>query len=109
MHIPHIGTKRKPPTKAGNPNILVHMVAMYNASQAVLGFMCCLVLHLPDVHARIDAFAAHNGIVRGYTENLVITATIYRHMRLTSRFYDTSYKSTPVSGFVAVMTIAKLL
>ena len=38
--IPHIGTKRKPLTKAGNLDILVHVVATYDASQAVLNFLC---------------------------------------------------------------------
>ena len=54
MHIPHIGTKRKPLTKAGSPNIPVHMVATYGAFRAVLDFLCHYVLRrLPDVHARV--------------------------------------------------------
>ena len=77
VHIPHIGTKRKPLTKAGSPNILVHVVATYDAFQAVLGFLCRHVLGcLPDVHSRTDAFAAYNGMIRGYTENLVIRCTL---------------------------------
>ena len=59
--------KRKPLTKAGSPNILVHVVATYNAFQAVLGFLCRHVLRcVLDIHARVDAFAAYNGMVRGY-------------------------------------------
>ena len=76
MRIPHINMKRKPLTKAGSPNVLVHVVATYDAFQAALGFLCCHMLHLPDVHARVDAFAAYNGMVRGYTENLVIRHTL---------------------------------
>ena len=56
--VPHIGTKRKPLTKAGSPNILVYVATTYDAFQAVLGFLCCHVQHFPDVHARVDAFAA---------------------------------------------------
>ena len=56
--------------------ILVHMVATYDAFQAVLGFLCHHVLCLPDVHVHVDAFAAYNGMVRGYTENLVIRHTL---------------------------------
>ena len=33
-----------PFNKAGSPNILVHVVAMYDAFQAVLGFLSCHVL-----------------------------------------------------------------
>ena len=95
IRISHIGTKRKLLTEAGSPNILVHVVAMYDAFQAVLGVLCCHVLHLPDVHTRVDEFAAYNGVVRGYTENLVIrctliikrkfsAVTIYRHTHSTS-------------------------
>ena len=51
VHTPYIGTKRNPLTKEGSQNILVHVVAMYDAFQAVLGFSCRHVLHLPDVHA----------------------------------------------------------
>ena len=99
MCIPHIGTKRKPLTKVGSPNILVHVEAVYNDSQVVLDFLCRHVLgSILDVHARADAFATYNGMIRGYTENLVIrctlvikciisAATIYRHMRLTSGLY----------------------
>ena len=76
VHIPHIGMKRKLLTKAGSANILVHVVATYDAFQAVLGFLCCHVLRLPDVHARVDAFAAYNGMVREYMENLVIRHTL---------------------------------
>ena len=31
---------------------------------------------LCDVHARIDALATNNGIIRGYTKNLVIRLTL---------------------------------
>ena len=63
MRIPHISTKRKLLTEAGSPNILVHVVATYDAFQTVLGFLCCYVLrHLPDIHAR-DVFAAYNRMV----------------------------------------------
>ena len=69
VHIPHIGTKKKPLTKAGSPNILVHVVATYDAFQAVLGFLCHNVLRcLLDVHTHVDAY---NRMVRGYT-NLII-------------------------------------
>ena len=64
MHIPHIGMKRKLLTEAGRSDF-----------QAVLGFLCCHVLHLPDVHTRIDAFTAYNVTVQGYTENLVNRCT----------------------------------
>ena len=76
--ITHINTKRKPLTKAGSPNIpvLVHdVVATYDDFQGVLGFLCRHVLgSLLDVHAWFDTFAAYkyNGMIRGYTENLVI-------------------------------------
>ena len=70
---PRIGTKRKPPTKAESPNILVHVVATYDA---VLYFLCRLGQYLPNVYARVDAFAAYIGMVRGYTENLVIRHTL---------------------------------
>ena len=63
VHIPHIGTKRKTLINEGSPNILVRVVAMYDAFQAVLGFLCHLVLHFPDVLARVDAFATYNGMV----------------------------------------------
>ena len=64
VHIPHIDTKRKLLTKAGSTNILVHVVATYDAFQAVLGFLCRHVLRcVLDVHACIDAFAAYNGMV----------------------------------------------
>ena len=76
MRIPHIDTKRKPLTEAGSPNILVHVVAMCNAFQAVLGFLCCHVLRLPDIHTHVDAFAAYNRMVQGYTENLIIRRTL---------------------------------
>ena len=62
VRIPLIDMKRKPLTKARSSNILVHMVATYDAFQAVLGFLCRLVLGcLLDVHAHVDAFAAYNG------------------------------------------------
>ena len=67
MRIPHINIKKKRLTKVWSQNsfILVHVVAMYNALQAVLGFLCCYVLrHFPDIHTRINAFAAYNGMVR---------------------------------------------
>ena len=77
VHIPHIGTKRKSPTKAGSPNILVHMVAMYDAFQAILGFLCRHVLRcFVNVHVHVDAFAAYNGMIRGYTKKLVIRCTL---------------------------------
>ena len=59
VRIPHIGTKRKPLTKAASPNILVHMVATYDAFQAVLDILCCHALrYLLDIHARVDTLAA---------------------------------------------------
>ena len=67
---------RKLLTKAGSPTILVHVVATYNAFQAVLGFLCCHVLHLPNVHAHVDTFAEYNIMVQGYTENPVIRRTL---------------------------------
>ena len=74
---PHTNTKRKPLTKAGSPNILVHVVATCDAFQAVLGFLYRHVLGcLPDVHAQVDAFDAYNRMIRGYTENLVIRHTL---------------------------------
>ena len=73
VRIPHIITKRKPLTKAGSTNVLVHVVATYDAFQAVLSFLCHHVLGcLLDIHAHIDGFASYNGMIRGYTENLVI-------------------------------------
>ena len=58
VRIPYIDMKRKPLTKAGSSNILVHVVATYDDFQAVLGFLCRHVLGcLFDVHARADAFA----------------------------------------------------
>ena len=62
--------------------ILVLVVAIYDAFQAVLGFFLCLhVLRLPDVHARVYAFSVYNGMVGGYTENLVIRCTpIFKSM-----------------------------
>ena len=60
VHISHIGMKRKPFTKAGSPNILLHVEAMYDAFHAVLGFLCRHVLGcLLDVHTRTDTFAAY--------------------------------------------------
>ena len=88
--IPHICTKRKPLTKAGSPNIhvLLHVMAtyMYDAFQAVLGFLCRHVLGcLLDVHARADVFAAYNGMIQGYTENLVIRHTlVVKHINFCS-------------------------
>ena len=76
MCIPRICTKRKPLTKAGRPNILVHVVASYNVFQAVLGFLCHCVLCFPNIHAHVDVFVTYNGMVRGYTENLVIRRTL---------------------------------
>ena len=79
VRIPHIDTKRKPLTKARSPNILVHVVATYDALRAVLSFLCCHVLRcLLDVHARIDTFAAYNRMIRGYTENTVIRRTLVK-------------------------------
>ena len=74
VRIPHIGTKRKPLTKAGSPNILVHVVATYDDFQTSL--LCRHGLRLPDTRARFDTFAEYNGIVRGYTKNLVIRLTL---------------------------------
>ena len=75
MCIPRIGTKRKPLTKAGSSNILVHVVATYNDFQTVLSFLCRHVLGcLLDVHTHVDAFVAYNGMICGYTEKLIITA-----------------------------------
>ena len=34
VRIPHIDTKRKPLTKAGSPNVIVHVVATYDNFQA---------------------------------------------------------------------------
>ena len=60
MCIPHIGMKRKPSTKAGSPNIPVHMVATYDALQAVLSLLSHYVLQrLPDVHTCVDTFAVY--------------------------------------------------
>ena len=74
VRIPHIDVKRKPLTKAGRPNILVHVVAMYDAFQAILGFLCRRVLRCVfDVHTRVDAF---NGMIRECTKNLVIRRTL---------------------------------
>ena len=69
VRIPHIGTKRKPLTKAGSPNILVHVVATYDTFIIifyfffnfffVLGVLYRHVLRTrtsPDVHARVDTF-----------------------------------------------------
>ena len=70
VRIPRIGTKRNPVTKAGSPNILVHVVATYDALQAVLCFFCCHMLRcLLDVHTRtrVDAFAANTGMIQGYS------------------------------------------
>ena len=80
VRIPHIGTKRKPLTKAGSPNVIVHVVATYDNFQAVHGFLCRHVLGcLLDVHTHSDVFATYmyNKMVRGYTENLVIRRTIF--------------------------------
>ena len=49
----------------------------YNNFQAILDFLChhvqgCFL----NVHTRIDAFAAYKGMIRGYTENLVIRCTL---------------------------------
>ena len=69
IRIPHIGTKKKTLTKAGSRNILVHVVATYDAFQAVLGFLCRHVLHLLDIHARVETFAVYKEMVRRYMEN----------------------------------------
>ena len=46
---------------------------IYNTLQAVPGLLCYNVLgHLLDVHARTDVYAAYNGTIQEYTENLVI-------------------------------------
>ena len=60
VRIPHINTKGKPVTKAGSPNVLVHVMATYDDFQAVLGFLCRHVLgYLLVVHACVDVFAAY--------------------------------------------------
>ena len=65
VRIPHIGTKRKPLTKAGSPNIHVHVEATYDAFQAVLGFFIAHVLGcILDIHAHADAFATYNKMIR---------------------------------------------
>ena len=72
VRIPHIGTKIKPLSKAGRSNILVNVVATYDAFQDVLGFLCRHVLRcLLDVHAHVNVLAANNGMIQGYMENLV--------------------------------------
>ena len=48
----------------------------YDTFQAVLSFLRCHVLHLPDAQVCIDSFVAHNKIVRKYTKNLVIRHTL---------------------------------
>ena len=99
VRIPHIETKRKPLTKVGSPNIIVHMVvAMYDTLQAVLGFLCRLVLHLSDVHAHVDAFAAFNGMVQGYSENLVIRRTLVIKRAIFYGFYG-----MPVTGVYTIL------
>ena len=73
VRIPHIGTKRKPLTTVGSPNIFVHVVATYDDFQAILGFLCHHVLGcFLDVHARVDVFVVYNEMIQGYTENLII-------------------------------------
>ena len=77
MHTPHICTKRKPLTKAGRLNILVHVEATFDTFQDVLGFLCRHVLRcLLHIHARIDVLAVNNETIRGYTDNLIITRTL---------------------------------
>ena len=106
VRTPHIGTMRKLLTKAGSLNILVHMVAVCDAFQAVLGFLCCQVLGC--FLDRVDAFVAYNEMTRGYTENLLIrrtlvikrifsAVTIYRCMRLTRMFYNMSTSIYPMT------------
>ena len=73
MCILHIGTKRKLLTKAGSPNILVHVVALYDA---VLGFLCCRVLCPPDVHTRVSVFAVH-GLLGSYLFDVSIIIVLY--------------------------------
>ena len=60
VRIPHIAMKRKSLTQVGSPN-------MYDTFKVVSDFLCHYVLHLPDVHTHVDALAAYNGMVRGYT------------------------------------------
>ena len=70
--------KRRPLTEARSPNILVHVVATYDAFQAVLGFLYRHVLPLPDVHTCVDVFATYNGMVQGYMKNLVNRLTLIK-------------------------------
>ena len=74
VRLPHIAAKIKPLTKAGSLNILVHVMATYDTFQTVLGFLFYHLLRcFLDVHAR---FAAYNGMIRAYMENLVIRRTL---------------------------------
>ena len=58
-------------TKAMSSNTCT-VVDVVATCDAVLGFFCRRVLGcLLDVHARVDPFAAYNGMIRGYTENSV--------------------------------------
>ena len=73
VYILHIDTKRNPLTNAGNPNILVHMMATFDDFQSVLDFLCHYALgRVHDVHACVDVFTAYRGMIRGCTENIVI-------------------------------------
>ena len=53
VRIIHVGTKRKPLTEAGSPNILVHVVTIYDAFQAVFGFLSLTftlaLTHVPHI------------------------------------------------------------
>ena len=119
VRIPHIDAKRKPLTKAGSPNILVHVVATYDDYQAVLGFLCRHVLGcLLVVHARVGVFAAYNGMIRGYTENLVIRCTsairriIFCHAHLlvhTLNKWVLQYTSWYIRFYTGFLTGGKLL
>ena len=62
VRIPPIGMKRKPLTNVESSNMLVHVKTINDIFQTVLGFLCRHVLHLPDVYACVDAFAAYNGM-----------------------------------------------
>ena len=45
--------------------------------KVLFGFLCRHVVGcLLDIHTRVDTFAVYNGMIRGYTENLVIKLTL---------------------------------
>ena len=49
MHTSYTDMKRKTLTNKGSQNILVHVVNMYDTSKDKFGFLCCHILHLPDI------------------------------------------------------------